>query len=76
MSKEEKVYELNLDGKIFKLEIEVFNLIVNTSKERDLGMFYLTEILKAQEHFSNDADLGGWIRKLVNEIKSNSNTTE
>jgi|688.fasta_scaffold446670_2 hypothetical protein len=71
MSEEkEKMYELELDGIIYTLKKELFDFIINTKKERDISVIYLSEIMKAQEYYSNDADLGGWIRDLVNDIKS------
>lgn len=73
MSEEkEKRYELDINGEKFILEEKVFNLLLNVSHERDWGFENMNKIYEAKQKFGNDADLGNFVRKLLNETDNQS----
>jgi methyl coenzyme M reductase subunit D len=74
MSEEkEKRYELDINGDKLILEEKVFNLLLNISHERDFAFDVMNKIYDAKTTFSNDADLGSFVRKLWNEMDNGTN---
>lgn len=72
MSEEkEKRYELDIDGEKFILEEKVFNLLLNVSHERDWAFQNMNKIYEAKQKFGNDADLGNYVRKIINQTDTN-----
>jgi len=68
MSEEkEKRYELDIDGEKFILEEKIFNLLLNVSHERDWAFNNMNKIYEAKQKFGNDADLGNFVRQLINQ---------
>jgi methyl coenzyme M reductase subunit D len=74
MSEEkQKRYELEINGEIFQLQEEIFNLLLNISHERDYGLNLVNNIIEAKQKFGNDSDLGRFVRSLLNDMGNLNN---
>jgi methyl coenzyme M reductase subunit D len=67
MEKEENNYSIEIEGVDYPVQERVGKLIYNISVERDELVDFSNQIIEAKKKFGNDADLGKFVRNLINE---------
>ena len=68
MSEEkEQTYSLEINGESFEVKNGVYNAFRSILDEMTLGQEFEVKIISAKMKFSNDADLGKFVRNLINE---------
>jgi hypothetical protein len=69
MEKEE-THSIEIDGEKFEVKSEVYNAFRLILDEITLGQEFEGKIITAKMKFGNDADLGKFVRNLINEQDS------
>ena len=63
----EQTYSLEINGESFEVKSEVYNAFRHILDEITLGQEFEGKIITAKMKFGNDADLGKFVRNLINE---------
>ena len=67
MENEEENYSIEIEGVDYPVDTRIGKLIYNISMERDEFIEFSEQIIEAKNKFGNDADLGKFVRNLINE---------
>jgi methyl coenzyme M reductase subunit D len=67
MENEEKNYSIEIEGVDYPVDDRIGKLIYDISMEKDEFVEFSNQIIEAKKKFGNDADLGKFVRNLINE---------
>lgn len=66
-NEKKQTYSLEINGKSFEVDNKVFNEFKHILDELAFNQEFEGKIISAKMKFGNDADLGKFIRNLINE---------